>query len=187
MLRDTWCAVQVISGASSSHLSPSQQPPRPPPSSRMSGGSACNSILSQPTPARIFKFSQLGTGLSCRPSPQMPSTSLSAAVGGCGNQNYQITGVLPPSFCPPSPRSQSTSICADSEPLQHTLWHGPVNVTGDRHGRGVLMWGAGNSCEGECLEGVEEGNLVFRHFARRSVSRLFCQRQKEMAGGRKSS
>ena len=110
----------------------------------MSGASARNS----------FSSPQSGTGLpplSFRhPLPRMQSTSLPGTV------------VPPPSFCPPSTRSQSSSISASSEPPQSTHWHGLVNAAGDRHGRGVLMW-AENRCEGECVNGVEQGNWVFEN------------------------
>jgi hypothetical protein len=38
-----------------------------------------------------------------------------------------------------------------------------MDATGDRHGRGILMWGAGNCAEGECVHGKEQGKWVLRN------------------------
>ena len=62
-----------------------------------------------------------------------------------------------------SPPSSSAFIRADSEPHQAALWHGKLNDAGDRTGLGVVTWGAGNSGEGECVDGLEHGNWVFQN------------------------
>ena len=108
----------------------------------------------QPSSARSalnsFSSPQSGTLLQQtqfrRPSPRKPS------------ETPPCTGGVPQP--PPSPRSQSSSTCA--VPPQ-TLWHGRVNGNGDRHGRGVLIWDVDNRCEGECVNGVEQGKWVFKN------------------------
>ena len=67
-------------------------------------------------------------------------------------------------------------------PHQPTLWHGPMDATGDRHGRGILMWGAGNCAEGECVHGKEQGKWVLRNL-RGAVFEGISPTAKSMAHG----
>ena len=118
-----------------------------------------------PLPLRV---DPLSLPLSFRePLPRTPqagtrSDSIFDAGGGSGLGKRSQLGDARSLSSPPS---ASAFIRADSAPHQTSLWqwHGKLNDAGDRTGRGVVTWGAGNSGEGECVDGLEHGNWVFRN------------------------
>ena len=99
------------------------------------------------------------------PLPRTPqagtrSDSIFDAGGGSGLGKHSQLGDAQSLSSPPSASAFNR---ADSEPHQTSLWHGKLNDAGDRTGRGVVTWGAGNSGEGECVDGLEHGNWVFQN------------------------